>query len=139
MIKKAYSYYCLDILHIGHIEMMKKCREIVGPNGILIAGILTDEAVREKKRDPILSFEERFEIACSIKFFDEVIPQEKYSPTNNLKKIKPNILFESSSHQREDIAKLSEFMKTINGEVVIVPYYDGQSSTKIKLMIKKNY
>jgi glycerol-3-phosphate cytidylyltransferase len=139
MIKKAYSYYCLDILHLGHIQMMRKCREVVGSDGILIAGILTDQAVMEKKREPILSFEERFEIACSLKFFDDVVPQEQYSPLKNLKKIKPNILFESSSHKKEDIVKLSNYIKVIKGEVIIVPYFDGQSSTKIKSMIKNNY
>lgn len=139
MIKKGYSYYCLDILHSGHIQMMRRCREVVGSDGILIAGILTDEAVMEKKREPILSFEERFEIACSLKFFDDVVPQEQYSPLKNLKKIKPNILFESSSHDKEHIVKLSNYIISIKGEVIIVPYFDGQSSTKIKSMIKNNY
>ena len=68
---------------------------------------------------------------------DEVIEQGTYSPLENLKKIKPDILLESSSHSKEDIQSADNYMKRINGEVIKVPYYDGQSSTKIKNLILK--
>ena len=71
--------------------MIKKCREIIGPKGILVAGILTDGAIIEKKPPPVLCFEERFEIASSIKYVDEVVPQKTYSPLDNLMLFKPNI------------------------------------------------
>ena len=66
-----------------------------------------------------------------------MIPQNTYSPLGNLKKIKPNILMESTSHLERDIQELLDYMNSINGEVIKVPYYDGQSSTKIKELIKK--
>ena len=135
--KIVYSYYVLDILHKGHLLMLKKSKEVAGRNGKLIVGILTDEAVMEKKEPPILKFDERFEIASSIRFVDEVVEQRTYSPLENLKKIKPNILMESSSHSKEDIQSGENYMKSINGEVIKVPYYDGQSSTKIKDLILK--
>ena len=134
--KIIYAYYCLDIIHRGHIEAMKKHRQIAGKYGKIIAGILTDKAVEEKKPKPIISFEERFEIANSIKYIDEVIPQENYSPIENLKKIKPDILIESSSHSKSEIELNEKYMNSINGKVIVVPYYEGQSSTKIKLKVK---
>ena len=117
--------------------MIKKCREVAGPKGLLVAGILTEDAVKEKKPSPILSFEERFEIASSIKYFDQVIPQKTYSPLSNLKKIKPNFLMESTSHEEKEIQELLDYMRSINGKIIKVPYYDGQSSTKIKDLIRK--
>ena len=135
--KIVYSYYVLDIVHKGHLLMLKKSKEVAGRNGKLIVGILTDEAVMEKKEPPILKFDERFEIASSIRFVDEVVEQRTYSPLENLKKIKPNILMESSSHSKEDTQSVENYMKSINGEVIKVPYYDGQSSTKIKNLIIK--
>ena len=133
--KIVYSYYVLDILHKGHLLMFRKSKETAGTNGKLIVGILTDEAVMEKKEPPVLNFDERFEIAASIKYVDEVIKQDTYSPLENLRKIKPNILMESSSHSKKDIDLLENYMKSINGEVIKVPYYSGQSSTKIKNLI----
>tara|TARA_Y100000590_G_scaffold467495_1_gene646571 strand:+ start:1016 stop:1909 length:894 start_codon:yes stop_codon:yes gene_type:complete len=137
--KIVYAYFCLDIIHKGHIRAIKKHREIAGNEGELIAGILTDEAVKEKKRTPIISFEERFEIATSIKFIDRVIPQKTYSPVENIKRIKPNILIESSSHSTESIKLHQKLMDSLGGEVRVVPYYDGQSSTKIKETIKNSF
>ena len=135
--KIVYSYYVLDIVHKGHLLMLKKSKEVAGRNGKLIVGILTDEAVMEKKEPPILKFDERFEIASSIRYVDEVIEQGTYSPLENLKKIKPDILLESSSHSKEDIQRAEKYMKSINGKVIIIPYYNGQSSTKIKDLIRE--
>lgn len=50
--KIVYSYYVLDIVHKGHLEMMKNAKAIVGADGKLIVGILTDEAVMEKNQNP---------------------------------------------------------------------------------------
>ena len=50
---------------MGHLIDLKKSKEAAGPYGTLIIGILTDEAVMEKKPRPIISFKERFEIAAS--------------------------------------------------------------------------
>ena len=134
----VYSYYTLDILHKGHLIMMKKSKEIAGKDGKLIVGILSQEAVMEKKPKPVLSLEERMDIAVSIKYVDEVVVQKTYLPLTNLKKIKPNNLMESSSHGKKVIQKLTNYMNSINGKVITVPYYDGQSSTKIKNLIKKS-
>ena len=136
--KIVYSYYCLDILHIGHIIDLKKSKEVAGENGTLIIGILTDEAIMEKKPKPIFPFKERIEIASSIKYVDEVVPQKTYSPLDNLILFKPNILMESTSHSQESIDKLTNYMKSVGGRVVMNPYYKEQSSAKIKNLIKNS-
>ena len=136
--KIVYSYYCLDILHIGHLIDLKRSKEVAGENGTLIIGILTDEAIMGKKPKPIFSFKERFEIASSIKYVDEVVPQKTYSPLDNLILFKPNILMESTSHSQENIDKLTNYMKSVGGHVVMNPYYKEQSSTKIKNLIKNS-
>ena len=130
--KIVYSYYVLDIVHKGHLEMMKNAKAIAGEDGKLIVGILTDEAVMEKKPKPILSFEERIELAGAIKYVDLAVAQETYSPLPNALKIKPDILMESTSHDEEDIKKAREVMKSINGKVIVIPYYPNHSSTNIK-------
>jgi phosphoenolpyruvate phosphomutase len=133
----VYSYYVLDIIHKGHIEMMKNSKAIAGEDGKLIVGILTDEAVMEKKPKPILSFEKRIDIARAIKYIDLVVAQETYSPLPNVKRIKPDILMESTSHSEEDLKEANEFMESIGGRVIVIPYYPSQSSTNIKNEIKE--
>ena len=135
--KLVYSYYVLDIVHKGHLLMMKNAKSIAGKDGKLIVGILTDEAVMELKKKPILSFVERLELANAIEYVDVAVAQETYSPLPNVKRIKPDILMESTSHTEEAIKEAEEVMKEIKGEVIVLPYFPSQSSTSIKNMIFK--
>ena len=135
--KIVYSYYVLDLVHKGHLKMMENAKAIAGRDGKLIVGILTDEAVMEKKTRPIISFDERFDLANAIKYVDLVVAQETYSPLSNVKKIKPDVLMESSSHTDEAIEDAREVMESIGGKVIVIPYYPSQSSTNIKKKINK--
>jgi cytidyltransferase-like protein len=130
--KIVYSYFVLDIVHKGHLMMMRNAKAIAGEDGKLIVGILTDEAVMEKKTKPLLSFEDRMAIADAIKYVDLVVAQETYSPLQNVMRMRPDVLIESSSHDEKDIEKARKVMKEINGSVIVFPYFPGQSSTKIK-------
>ena len=133
----VYSYYVLDIIHSGHLLMMKNAKTLAGPDGKLIVGILTDEAAMEKKAKPVISFEERMEVASAIRYVDLVVAQDTYSPLPNAMKIKPDILMESSSHTHEAIREAEEVMKKIKGKVVVLPYFPSQSSTAIKNLIRE--
>jgi cytidyltransferase-like protein len=135
--KLVYTYLVMDLLHEGHLLYMKNAKALVGPEGRLIVGILTDEAVMEKKPKPILSFSERMKIAEAIKYIDIVVPQDTYSPRKNVEAIKPNILVESTSHSPEAIEEMRKVMEWIDGKVVVFPYFVAQSSTDIKKKIKE--
>jgi len=130
----VYCYVCGDILHKGHLLMLENAKKL---GDILIAGVLTDGAVMEKKKKPIISFEERLELVRSIKYVDIVFPQDTYAPWDNVKSLFPDILIESISHSEEIIKKSKECIEKIGGELVVFPYYPCQSSSKIKNEIKK--
>ena len=136
--KTVYSYYVLDIVHRGHLLMMQNSKSIAGSDGRLIVGIVSDEAVIEKKgARPILSFSERLELARAIKHVDLVVAQHSYSPFENVNIIKPDILMESESHSESQIREGKRLMETLGGKVIVMPYYKEQSSTSIKEQIRK--
>jgi rfaE bifunctional protein nucleotidyltransferase chain/domain len=128
----VYTYICGDILHKGHIEYLKNARSL---GHRLIVGVLTDEAIMEKKTKPAMQFDERFDLVRSLEWVDVAVAQHTYSPLDNVKTIKPDILIESTDH-KEQLA--NEFMESIGGRVVIFPYYPNHSSTKVKNKIKEN-
>lgn len=143
----VYTYLVMDILHEGHLLYLKNAKALAGEDGKLIVGILTDSAVCEKKTKPILSFEERMRIAEAIKYIDIVVPQNTYSPRDNVERIKPDILVESASHKEEDIEEMRSVMRWIKGsyvteeqqgKVVVLPYFPSQCSSHIKEKIKEN-
>ena len=54
-----------DLLHVGHIELFKKCRELAGDSKFII-GLNTDEFIfKYKKNNPIMTYDERKEIICN--------------------------------------------------------------------------
>ena len=123
----GYAYVVGDILHFGHIQHLKNCRALCDK---LVVGVLTDKACMEKKPKPAIGFKERLELISELKSVDAAVTQETYSPLNNVIDIKPDILFESSSHDKI-IAR--EGLK-----VITMPYFPDQSSTKIKEVIRGN-
>ena len=132
----VYSYFVLDIVHRGHLLMLKNSKAIAGPDGRLIVGIVSDEAVLAKKgKLPILDFSERLELANSIQYVDLVVGQKNYTPYENVKNIAPNILMESESHDEAQINEGRRLMKELGGRVIVMPYFQDQSSTLIKSKI----
>ena len=132
----VYAYFVLDIVHRGHLMMLKNSKAIAGPEGRLIVGIVSDKAVLEKKgKVPVLDFSERLELANSIQYVDLVVGQKNYTPFENVKNIAPNILMESESHDEGQINKGRELMKELGGRVIVMPYFHSQSSTLIKSKI----
>ena len=132
----VYSYFVLDIVHRGHLMMLKNAKAIAGPDGRLIVGIVSDEAVLAKKgKAPILDFSERLELANAIEFVDLVVGQQDYTPFKNVRNIVPNILMESESHDDAQIEEGRKLMNELGGRVIVLPYFQGQSSTLIKTKI----
>jgi cytidyltransferase-like protein len=132
----VYSYYVLDIVHRGHLLQMQNAKATAGKDGVSVVGILTDEAVMEKKKRPILSLDERMLLAQAIKYNDFVVAQETYSPLPNVKNICPDVLMESISHAEEDIEEARRVMSKLGGKVITTPYYPMICSTDIKKKIR---
>lgn len=135
--KIVYSYYVADILHRGHILMMKNAKAIAGEDGKLIIGVLTDKATMEKKPKPTMSFDERMMLVEAIKYADVVVAQETYSPLPNVRRIKPDVLMESTSHDPNDVKRAEETVKEWGGKVICLPYLPDLSSSAIKQRIRK--
>ncbi len=131
--KIVYAYVVGDIIHKGHIIHLENAKAL---GDKLIVGVLSDEAVIEKKPKPIIPFSERVGLVRALRCVDCVVAQIEYSPINNLKRIKPDVLAESTSHSEEDLKETKKMAEKIDCRVVVLPYYPEQSSTAIKEKIK---
>jgi len=129
--KIGYAYVVADIFHLGHLKHLQRCKKYCDK---LIVGVLTDKATMEKKPKPIIGYKERLEIIRNIKCVDKAVIQETYSPLPNVQRLKPDVLFESTSHTKEAIKEARKTCK-----IKVMPYYSKQSSTKIKLKIINEY
>ena len=122
----GYAYVVGDIIHEGHLLHLENCKALCDK---LIVGVLTDKAVMEMKAAPAIPFEERIQIIKSLGCVDAAVTQDKYSPLINVLELRPDILFESTSHEKEELPGF-------RGRVIYLPYYPSESSTNIKERIK---
>lgn len=74
--KKVITYWTFDILHKWHINIFKRAKELWD---YLIVWISTDDFNNLKNKKSFYSYEERKFILESIKYVDEVIPENNWN------------------------------------------------------------
>lgn len=129
----AYSFVAGDILHVGHLKLLKKAKEI---SSYHICGVLSSEAIQSYKRKPIMSYEERSAIISELRCVDMIMKQDSKNPMDNLKKIHRDfpyielICVHGSDWKRSEFPSEEE-LKRINCRLELIPYYKPLSTTKL--------
>lgn len=73
--KTILTYGTYDLLHIGHINLLMRAREM---GDRLIVGLSTDEFNLGKNKKSVFSYDERKKILESIRYVDKVIPENHW-------------------------------------------------------------
>jgi phosphoenolpyruvate phosphomutase / 2-hydroxyethylphosphonate cytidylyltransferase len=130
--KKVYVGLSADIIHAGHINILK----IAAKLGRVTVGLLTDEAIASYKNIPYLDFSQREVVLKNIKYVDEVIPQKTLDYSENLKLLKPDYVVHGDDWkfgvQRSTRAKVVKLIKKWSGKLIEPKYTPNISSTLIK-------
>lgn len=70
---RVYNGGTFDLFHWGHVEMLRRCKELAG-DGELIVAVNTDEFVeRYKGKRPVMDLGERIAVVESCRWVDEVV------------------------------------------------------------------
>lgn len=122
--KKVLTYGTFDLLHWGHINLLKRAKEL---GDYLIVAVSTDEFNSVKNKKSYYSYENRKFILESIRFVDEVIPERNWD-----QKVQDVIRHDVDVFVMGDDWKGHfDFLKNYC-KVVYLPRTVGISSTKIK-------
>ena len=128
--KKVYVGLSADILHEGHINILKKASKL----GKVTVGLLTDQAITSYKQLPHLNYKRREIIIKNIRFVDKVIPQKTLDYTENLNLIKPNYVVHGDDWktgiQKITRKKVINILKKWSGRLIEVPYTTNISYSK---------
>ena len=134
--KTVYIAISADILHHGHINLIKKASEY----GELIVGVLTDEAVATYKRLPVLNYDERSFIIENIAGVKKVVPQKTLDYSDNLEKYKPDFVFHGDDWKEGVQSKIRQnVIDTLDkwgGKLIEIPFTEDVSIDKINNLIK---
>ncbi len=133
--KIVFTNGCFDILHIGHIRYLSLAKSL---GDILVVGVNSDSSVKRLKgpKRPINNENNRKEMLLSLKSVDFVLIFNEDTPLNLIEKINPNILVKGGDWSIDKIIG-ADFVIKNGGEVLSLPFVDGESTTNtIKNVIK---
>ncbi|MFC1940373.1 phosphoenolpyruvate mutase [Chloroflexota bacterium] len=135
--KKVYVGMSADLIHHGHIHILKEAGKI----GEVIVGLLTDQAIASYKRLPYLTYEQRKTVVENLKGVSRVVPQKTLDYTNNLREIRPDIVVHGDDWQVgaqvQTRKKVIEVLAEWGGKLVEIEYTRGISSTQLHLDLKQ--
>lgn len=121
-----------DLFHYGHINLMKNVKKKY-PNCKIIIGLHTNESVKKYKREPILNYNERYNIIESCKYVDRIISFDcdiiinyNYLIENNI-----DLIVHAHDDTLEENEKYKQLYINIPGKFDRFDYTKGISSTQI--------
>jgi phosphoenolpyruvate mutase len=133
--KKVYVGLAVDIIHEGHINILKKANTL----GDVTVGLLTDEAIASYKNIPHLDFKRRKIIIQNIKYVKKVIPQDTLDYVPNLNLLKPDFVVHGDDWkigvQKKTRERVINTLKKWSGKLIEPKYTKNISSTIIKRKI----
>jgi len=128
---------CFDLLHVGHIRYLEKARTL---GDVLIVGLNTDRSVQTIKgpHRPILPEEERAEVLSGLWCVDYVTLFDEPTPLELITSLQPDVLVKGGDWAKETTVG-REVVEESGGEVVILPFVEGSSSSNIIETILERY
>lgn len=127
--KKVLTYGTFDLLHYGHLNILKKCKNL---GDYLIVALSSDEFNEIKGKKSVMSFEERKEILENIKYVDRVIREDHWDQKiEDVKKYDVDV-FVMGDDWKGKFDFLEEYC-----EVVYLPRTKSISTTLLKQIINE--
>ena len=134
--KIVYIGMSADLIHQGHLNIIHEGLKL----GEVTIGLLTDEAIAEYKRLPLIAFNERKLIVENLKGVEKVIPQNTLDYVPNLIKLKPDFVVHGDDWktgvQKEVRQQVIDTLAKWGGKLIEPNYTKGISSTDLISAVK---
>ena len=120
---------CFDIIHTGHVKYLAKAKSL---GDFLVVAINDDDSVKRLKgnKRPINKLENRAIVLNGLASVNLVVEFDEDTPEKLIQLLKPDVLVKGGDYKEEEIAG-AKFIKKFGGEVAILPYEKGHSTSKI--------
>ena len=122
--KTVFTNGCFDIIHRGHLELLKYCRDI---GSYVIVGLNSDDSVKRLKGSerPYFNEQDRKFLLESLSCVDEVHIFDEDTPYSIISKLKPDVIVKGGDYDP------SEVVGNDISDVIIFNFINGYSTTKI--------
>jgi len=133
--KIVFTNGCFDILHPGHLHYLYKAKSY---GDILIVALNSDSSIKRLKgsKRPVNDFEFRSTMLSYLNFVDLIIEFDSDTPLELIKKVSPNVLVKGADYSESQVVG-ADFVKSNGGQIVLIEFLKGFSTTGIIKLIKK--
>lgn len=124
--KRVITYGTFDLLHYGHIHLLKRAKSL---GDYLIVGLSTDEFNNTKKnKESYFDYENRKSLLDAVKYVDLVIPEKTWEQkVSDIQKYNIDVFVIG-----DDWKGKFDYLEDFGIEVVYLPRTKEISTTKIK-------
>ena len=127
----AYVGMTMDIMHHGHANILSEARKY----GDVVVGLLTDEAIANHKRLPLLSYDQRRKILENIVGVTRVVPQDEWDYSPNLLRYQPDFMVHGDDWLAGPLVPFRELaveaLSSYGGKLIEIPYTQGVTSSEL--------
>jgi D-beta-D-heptose 7-phosphate kinase/D-beta-D-heptose 1-phosphate adenosyltransferase len=127
--KVVFTNGCFDLLHSGHIHLFREARK---KGDVFIVAVNDDSSIRKIKGTsrPIFPLKERIEILAAMEDIDYLASFSEETPQKIIARLLPDVLVKGGDWKPEEVVGKRE-VEDAGGEVEIIPYLEGRSSSDI--------
>jgi cytidyltransferase-like protein len=136
VVTRVYIDGVFDLFHRGHVEALKKAKNI-RKNVYLIVGLISDVDATGYKRQPIYNEDDRYEIISSIKEVDQIVFPAPLVITKGFVELHSIDLVVHGFSDQKDMEKQSEFFRDVSDIFEVIPYFPYVSTSKYIERIKE--
>ena len=135
----VYVIGVFDLFHTGHIELLKRSKEL---GDKLIVAINGDDMVSKYKRKPYMDEKDRLKIIESCRYVDEAFIIREFDNKESLIRYNVSKIVHGDDWERASYLKQirvdEDFLREHNIEMVFLPYTSGISTGELIKKIKES-
>ena len=126
----AFTNGCFDLLHPGHVDYLAQARARAD---VLVVGVNTDDSVRRLAKGPgrpLVGEGARAEVIAALESVDAVTLFDEDTPAALIEALQPDVLLKGGDYAPGQVVG-RDVVEARGGEVVIIPFRDGFSTTAL--------
>ena len=136
--KTVYACFCTDIIHEGHLNIIRKAKEY----GEVIAGVLCDSEMIRYNRFPTVSFEERIKMLEAVSDISRVVVQNNIMYDEIIDELKPDYVIHGDNWNEESMQMIRQniievLQRQKKGALLEVPYTYNDEVKRIDNRIRE--
>ncbi len=126
---------CFDLLHRGHVEYLAAARAL---GDLLVVGLNTDGSVARLKgpHRPHVPLRDRAAVLAGLASVDVITPFDSDTPRALIAALLPDVLVKGGDYAADEMVGRDE-VRAAGGEVAIVPFLPGRSTTELVRRIRR--